>query len=420
MNKPVRFSTALREPVREVIESLGQVDIVVGIPSYHSGSSLVHVIRSIAKGLEMHYRGIKALIIVSDGGSTDDSREIAERVEVNSFNIEKIVIIYRGIPGKGSGLRAVFEAANFLRSKAIAVFDSDLISITPDWIKNILEPVFNGYDLVAPFYRRYKLDGTITNTIAYNLTRALYGLRIRQPIGGDFGLSGRLVKHYLDQDVWETDVAKFGIDIYMTTTAIVDGFKICQTRLGIKVHGQKDPAADLGPMFRQVIGTTFQLMNIYESFWRKVEGSEDIPILGEEVNQNPAPFEIDVDGLIDYFRLGFGNFGEVWGRIIEPADYEVIQELVKNGNRENFFLPIEVWVRTVYRYASAYTITPRQRMKIVDTLIPLYYARVASLVVELSNKNPEESEMHFEANAKAFESMKGYLINIWKKGAQHG
>lgn len=30
--------------------------------------------------------------------------------------------------------------------------------------------------------KRYKLDSTITNTIAYNLTRALYGRKIRLPI----------------------------------------------------------------------------------------------------------------------------------------------------------------------------------------------------------------------------------------------
>ena len=51
----------------------------------------------------------------------------------------------------------------------------------------------------------------------YPLTRALYGQRIRQPIGGDFGMSRPLVRHYLAQPVWDTDVARFGIDIWMTT-----------------------------------------------------------------------------------------------------------------------------------------------------------------------------------------------------------
>ena len=51
---------------------------------------------------------------------------------------------------------------------------------------------------MAPLYARHKYDGTITNTVTYPLTRALYGHRIRQPIGGDFGVSGDLVRHYLE------------------------------------------------------------------------------------------------------------------------------------------------------------------------------------------------------------------------------
>ncbi len=45
----------------------------------------------------------------------------------------------------------------------------------------------------------------------------------------------------------------------MTTTAITGGFAVCQTRLGAKVHDPKDPGADLGPMFSQVVGTILRL-----------------------------------------------------------------------------------------------------------------------------------------------------------------
>ena len=62
-----------------------------------------------------------------------------------------------------------------------------------EWIELLAGPVLKGgYDYVAPLYARYKYDGTITNSIVYPLTRALYGQRIRQPIGGDFGFSGSL------------------------------------------------------------------------------------------------------------------------------------------------------------------------------------------------------------------------------------
>jgi glycosyltransferase involved in cell wall biosynthesis len=420
MDQTMRFSTTLREHVRKQIERLGYTDVVIGVPAYFSGSSIVHVIQTIAAGLEKDYPDSKAVIMVSDGGSTDDTREIANLIQIPSYNIQKIVTIYRGMPGKGSGLRAVFEVANFLKAKAVAVFDSDIVSITPDWVRNVLEPVYKGYDFVAPYYHRHKLDGTITNTIAYNLTRALYGYRIRQPIGGDFGISQRLVKYYFDQDVWETDVARFGIDIWMTTTAIVGGFKICQARLGVKVHGEKDPAADLGPMFRQVVGTIFQLMEQNLDYWKKVKQSRDVPILGEEVKIEPIPFDIDQDGLIDYFKVGYNNFAGVWERVIEERDLEVIRKLVATPKKEDFFLPIETWVRIVYRYARHFHSTRRQRFKVLDTLVPLYNARVASLINELKESDPEGAERSFEEHAQEFEKMKDYLINIWQEEVKDG
>lgn len=416
-----RFSTALRDHVRKKMEGLGHADIVIGIPSYYSGSSIHHVVNTVMRGLEKHYRDSRALIIVSDGGSTDDTRDIARAIDTNSYNIEKLVTVYRGIPGKGSGLRAVFEIAHFLKAKAAAVFDSDLISITPAWIKNLLEPIFDGYDYVAPDYKRYKLDGTITNTIAYNLTRALYGCKIRQPIGGDFGLSLPMIKHYLDQDVWESDVAKFGIDVWMTTSAIVGGFKLCQSRLGVKIHGEKDPSADLGPMYRQVVGTSFQLMEYYEEFWQKVSGSRDVPSFGEYIDQEPPPFDIDQDSLMEYFRMGFNNFGGVWEKFIERKDFRVVRNLAKIDKAEEFYLPIDSWVRIVYQYVGAFHSAARQRFKILDTMIPLYYGRVASLVNELRDKSQEEAELHFEKQAREFEAGKNYLLKIWKKGGKiHG
>ncbi len=103
--------------------------------------------------------------------------------------------------------------------KALVVVDSDLRSIVPEWIELLSGPILKGgYDYVAPLYSRYKYDGTITNTVTYPLTRALYGHRIRQPIGGDFGVSGDLVRHYLTLDDWDEDISKFGIDIWMTTS----------------------------------------------------------------------------------------------------------------------------------------------------------------------------------------------------------
>jgi glycosyltransferase involved in cell wall biosynthesis len=413
MIKNLRFSTSLRQYTRRTIEQISNADILIGIPAYYSAPTINYIIKTVAKGLDKYYGDYKSVILISDGGSTDDTRDNAESVNLAGYNVHKIVHIYRGVPGKGSALRSVFEASEFLRAKAVAVVDSDLKSITPEWISNLISPVLEGYDLVSPDYKRFKYDATITNTIAYNLTRALYGYNIRQPIGGDYGLSLNLIKHFLDQDVWHTQVAKFGIDIWMTTTAIVSGFKICQTKLGAKIHEEKEPSDDLTPMYREVVGTIFTLMEQHEDYWKKTKGLKEVPSFGQHDGPEPTPFTINRKALIEYFRLGYNNFSGVWKKIIGANNYKTIEELMHTKENDNFHFPIDSWVKIVYKYAKAFQSTPRQKFKLLNTMIPLYNAQVASLVNDLKDKTYDEANEHFEKDSRVFENMKDYLLKIW-------
>ncbi len=409
----IRFFTALRDDAKTAIEHIGSAEIVIGIPAFDSMESIEHVTRTLIEGLERYYPAKKALIFIADGGSTDDTREVVSRVTADAYNVQILTSIYRGIAGKGSAVRAIFEAAQFLKADYIALFDSDLKSITPAWVKNVIEPVTEGYDFVAPDYLRHKFDGTITNTIAYNLTRALYGCRVRQPIGGDFGISAALVKRYLQEDIWETDIARFGIDIWLTTLAIVSGSRVCQTRLGLKIHGEKDPAADLGPMFRQVIGTVFSLMEFYEEAWKTSSESREVDVYGALSDAEPPEFSIDSAALIEYFRLGYANFNTLWKEHLDEDSFAVITALALQEETEPFSLPTETWVRIVYRYAILFHDTERQRFKILDTMIPLYYAAVASLVELLSTKSAHEAEAFYEKQAAVFEREKTVLVENW-------
>ncbi|HDH10171.1 MAG TPA: glycosyltransferase, partial [Chloroflexi bacterium] len=268
------YATALREDARQRIAEIGQADILVGIPSYNNAHTIGHVVRMAAEGMVKYFPEMKPVLINSDGSSSDGTREVVLSTPVPR-GVSVIATEYQGISGKGSAFRAIFETARALGVKVCVVVDSDLRSITPDWIERLAGPIIKeDYDYVTPFYNRHKYDGTITNNICYPMTRMLYGLDIRQPIGGDFGFAADLLDHYLGQDVWETDVARFGIDIWMTTTAINVGARICQAHLGVKIHEAKDPAATLGPMFRQVVGTLFGMMVKYEARWKRVTGSQ--------------------------------------------------------------------------------------------------------------------------------------------------
>jgi|SRR3989338_936917 len=410
MQVNLKFDTALREYVRQKILEIGPCDILVGIPTYNSEETVVHVIKNVYEGLHKYYPNLKSVVLISDGGSLDYTRELAQQTK-SSHGSPKIVTIYRGLPGKGTSLRAIFEAGVRLGAKACAVFDSDLKSITPEWVKALLDPVLTeGYDFVSPWYVRHKYDATITNNIAYSLTRALYGKRIRQPIGGDFGFSRKLLEFFTQEYVWETDIARFGIDIWMTTIAINEGFKVCEAYLGAKIHDSKDPATTLGPMFRQVVGTLFGMMPRYERIWRSVRGSEAVPLLGSPTIVEPPTVEVSLDKLIDNFKIGFHHFGNLWREVVLP---ETFSELVNMTQSDGYKLhmPQEVWVHITYDFAYTYSKWVKDKYKLLEIMTPIYYGRIASFVTETADMSTKETEEKVvETQAKLFETEKKYLL----------
>ncbi len=408
----MRFSTALRQPTRRRLEKLGEVDIVVGIPCFNNDATIAHVIKTVEEGLQVHYPGNRCVVFIADGGSVDDSREEGDELMASPW-IERIISIYRGLPGKGSAVRAIFEAAHLLNAKVCLLFDSDLRSITPDWVKCMADAILgDGVDFVAPYYKRYKYDGTITNNIVYNFTRTLYGYRVRQPIGGDFAFSQRLIQTYLPKKDWETDVARFGIDIWLSTTAMVNEMSIVQANLGVKIHDIKDPAEALGPMFRQIVATLLSLMEENEDVWKKVKGSKPVPIVGPDLKIEPKPFEINVARLVYDFKIGFSNYKEIWQKIITSENWEIVEKLYKTKEKD-FLLDPEIWARILYDLAAAFHHWQGNRQLMVSLMTPLYFARVASFVNRTYHMNNEEAEEVVEEQALVFEKNKDYLIQRW-------
>ena len=414
----MHYDTALRGYTSKRIEEIESADILMGIPCYNNERTIAHVIQMVTHGLAKHYKDQRSVIFVADGGSTDDTREVAREFQIKPWQ-EKVVSIYRGPGGKGTALRSVFEAANRLKVRACAVVDSDLRSITSDWVQYLLDPVLSrDYQFVSPVYLRHKYDGTITNNIVYNITRALYGKRIRQPIGGDFAMSREVAKFYAEQDVWETDVAHFGIDIWMTTNAITQGFRICQSNLGVKIHDAKDPGQHLGPMFRQVVWTLCYLMERFEVHWKGVQGSEPVETFGHEGYVEPEPVNVDIEGMIEHFKIGFQQFSSLWKDIFSKECFDEIENAVEMDSNQ-FYLPTDAWAQILYELAATFHSWSVNRYKLIDLMTPLYYARVASFVRQSWDMSSQEAEELVEDQALKFEEHKDYLIKVWdQKSAQ--
>ncbi|HEY4706217.1 MAG TPA: glycosyl transferase family 2 [Thermodesulfobacteriota bacterium] len=406
---------------------LEAADIIVGIASYNNARTIGHVVRAVDAGLAKYFPTEKAIIVNSDGGSSDRTPEAVLNASVDHRAIflahrlsavNRITTPYHGIPGKGSAFRAIFEMAARLGSKACCVVDADLRSITPEWMELLLSPVYKeGFDFVAPLYTRHKYDGTITNSIIYPLTRALYGRKIRQPIGGDFGFSGEMARFYLQQDVWSTDIARFGIDIWMTTEALAGNFKVCQAYLGAKIHDPKDPGADLRDMFVQVVGSLMSLTEKHNAEWKKAQDSKEVQTFGFKYSAGVVPIRVNTEGMLRSFRIGAENLRDVWAAFMDSSIVDWLQRLSRE-DAASFRFPKESWVRIVYDCILAFHHRRLQSEHLLKSLIPLYHGRTASFILETTEMNDEEAEQVVEDVAVEYENQKGYLADNWQGGGR--
>ncbi len=418
-------NTKIAEEVQERLAVITEADILVGIPSYNNAGTIGHVVRAVQAGLAKYFPEKKSVLINSDGGSTDGTVEAVHKASIEDFHsifvthnkrdFLKISIPYHGIPGKGSAFRTIFEIAKRLSVKACAVVDADLRSITPEWIDLLLRPVIElNYDYVAPYYLRHKYDGTITNSFIYPVTRALYGKRIRQPIGGDFAFSGDLASFFLEKDVWDTDVAKYGIDIWMTTTAVANHFRVCQSFLGAKIHDAKDPATDLSGMLYQVIGSTFDLMEIYHDVWKNIKGSEPVSTFGFRYAVGLEPVIVNYEKMIEKFRLGAKELSSIWKNFMPGDLHDFIHNELSSVPAQSFNIPDDVWAEIVYYFALAYHGKKINREHLLKSLTPLYIGRVASFVIDTWNSSAAEVEEKIENLCISFENKKDLLIKHWE------
>jgi glucosylglycerate synthase len=407
--------SALSLDAKIYLHNIGKADILVGIPSFNNVLTASYVLSQVTKGLDTYFPHLKSVIFVSDGNSKDDTLSSVKKINLPS-EVKLIPAIYMGISGKGQAVRAIFEAAHILNVKSIALVDSDLRSITPEWMKLLISPTMDDTGFVSPYYNRSKYDGTITNFLCYPVTASLFGKDIRQPIGGDFGLSIELVEDLLNSPMWKmTDISRFGIDIFETFTALAKGFKVKQAYLGIKEHDAKDPSSQLVSMFRQVINTMFTSIENYESVWKEIDSFSQVELVGETKNeQTPDPIQVSLTGTIEAYKNNFGTYKPICRQFL-PDEVLAKFDRLQNLAQEEVDLSSEIWAETVYSFIAEFHKRPLiEREILIDALRVLWIGRVAVFLKVTWNESREQSESRILEEAKVFRNLKHYLIEKYQ------
>ncbi|MBU0515752.1 MAG: glycosyltransferase [Proteobacteria bacterium] len=401
----------------EVIEvnpqGVTSADVVVALPSLNEAASIGYPVSQADLGLTRHFPDRRAVIINVDNHSPDDTRTAFLSTPTKTPKI--YLSTPPGVRGKGNNLRNLFGRAVELGAQAVVTVDADLTSIAPRWIKNLAEPLLAGCDFVCPLYVRHKFDGNVTNAIIYPMTRALFGRRIRQPVGGDFGFSGSMAAVFREGPGWNEVVADYGIDLWMSTVAMNSGRPVCQAVLGRpKIHRAAKSQTGHSPIFDQVVGTLFHLMEVYGGRWTKIRWSRPTAVTGLEMasGDRPPPVSADKAELHRSFMAGCEQYGPWWARALPDSLVAKLAE-VEAMPLERFDFPTGLWVHVLFEFALAWRGQETAPEELIDSLWPLYCGKVLSYVLKTEWMSTHQAEEFIEEECRLFEESKPYLIERW-------
>jgi hypothetical protein len=110
------------------------------------------------------------------------------------------------------------------------------------------------------------------------------------------------------------------------------------------------------------------------------------------------------------FTTGYGHFSSLWREVLSPESFAVVQELAGRDVTQARLEPQD-GAHIVYDFASTYNRWSRDRYKLVETMTPLYYGRVAAFVNHTKDMTTAEVEQNVvERQATVFEEEKPYLL----------
>jgi hypothetical protein len=407
--------------------SVGEVDLLVGIPSRNDAETIGAVMQSVEVGLLRNFPRARIVIVNVDAGSRDGTAEAVRKASSfgngNTTGIESLRTLRwvstssRDEAAPGIMLHTILAAADLLHAKGCAVVSASTPNLTPAWIGTLLRPVCDdSFDFVAPLYSRHRYDGLLTRNLLYPLVRTLYGHAIRELRASEFAFSGRFAAQCLSRGEWHNEAVQGGAEMWMALHALSEGYRCCQTYLGPKARPRLQ--AGVVNVIRETLGGLFWCLEAAAPFWLKQEESGPVQTIGPDHNLTSEPVRIDRKRFLEMCRHGVAQLSPVLTTILDADTHAELLRLARVPDGE-FRLSNSLWVRVIYEFAAAYHHSVLNRNHLVQAFIPIYRGRVYSLLAQRRAPTPEEMEADLEELCREFADQKAFFLERWK-GKERG
>jgi hypothetical protein len=420
-------STILSDELLSHLMAVGQVDVLVGLPTLNHSDSVGLVVRAAHVAFNRELARERTALVNVDGGSTDGTPDIVRDASIVDRETlvasqslrtrHRVSAPYHGVPGKAAALRTVFAAADLLQARALVVLDPEIASVTPESVAALARPALAGEaDFVSPAYARHPLDGLLVTQVVRPVFRAAYGLALQEPLAGEFGCSGRFATRCLEEPAWESDELRLAIDLWISGMAADDTLRAAEVGLGPRrLTARSRPA--VAALVPQVLDALFTCLRLQESRW--TPRAHPMPVTRSPAP--PAPPEpsapVDAAGYAALFRDGLAALSPMLEPTLEPSTLDALRAAAA-PERPHLDIPDELWASALLELAAAHRHATISRDHLVRAAVPLYLGRVASFAAAVAGLDRRAADERLEALCLHFERSRGDLVALWTAPAR--
>jgi glucosylglycerate synthase len=418
----------ISQPELEQLDRIGTADVVIGIldGDTHGGDGLPEgdgledtAEASLRAALAEFSNPLRAVVVSNNGTHAAAAAEAAGTAPspvVFACSLPAPVPGETPQQGISNAYRKVLAVGGKLGARACGLAASTPRKSSAQWIYRLIQPVLNlGFDLVAPCYTRQKMEGLLNRSVLAPLHRALYGEQLQNPMGPDFGVSGKLLQQLLRQDSTRRHGTEGGTLASIAVSAAFGGFQVCESQLGVRSQRPTD-WGNLSSLLAEILGAVFVEMEGRPAYWQSIRGSRVLPRFGSPdvalPGTTPTP-GLDVQGMRESFQLGTQNLQDVWGLILPPTTLLELRRMCRLP-KDQFRFPDQVWARVVYDFALGHRLRIINRDHLLRSFTPLYLGWIASYALEIESAGIAEADSRIEKLSKAFEENKSYLVSRWR------
>ena len=308
--------------------------------------------------------------------------------------------------------QSVFAAADKLQARGCCIIASKLEAFTPKLICQFAQPLLQDeVDLVLPHYARRKFEGLLNNSILAPLVRTLYGKRVNNPMGPDFGFSRRLLQK-VATNTGNASGNRLHPLASLTPAALCQSLNLLEVHLSSRIYPQTD-WANMSSILADVLSPVFLDMERNAACWQRTRFSTPLPSSGEPFVASQDASTLDTTRLVESFQLGNRELPEIWGLVLPPSTLFELRKLARLPV-DKFQMADELWVRIVYDFALAHRLRTISRDHLLRSMTPLYLGWVASYARDVQDANAFSVERRLERLSAVYEAGKPYLVSRWR------